>query len=202
MHIEFLVEEASAQVVLENILPKILGEGVSFDIHAYQGKPNLLSKLPSRLKGYKQWLPEDWRIVVIIDEDREDCKVLKQKLDKMAADAGLVTKTVAGSEQSFQVLNRLAIEELEAWFFGYLGAIAAAYPRMEELAEKAKYRNPDGITGGTWEALERELQKKGYHAGGLEKYRAAQEISQHMNPERNRSKSFQLFRDSLSKMIT
>ena len=36
-----------------------------------------------------------------------------------------------------------------------------------------------------------------YHPGGLEKIRAAQEISEHMDPDRNRSHSFQLFRDVL-----
>ena len=36
-----------------------------------------------------------------------------------------------------------------------------------------------------------------YHPGGLEKIRAAREISNHMDPDRNRSRSFQVFRDAL-----
>ena len=73
MHIIFLVEEPSAEAALQNILPSILKGGATFEIHAYQGKMDLLQKHPSRLKGYSRWLPEDRRIVVLIDEDRQDC---------------------------------------------------------------------------------------------------------------------------------
>ncbi len=56
MHLEFLVEEASAEAALNNIIPKILGEDISFLIHPYQGKDDLLDKLPKRLRGYKKWI--------------------------------------------------------------------------------------------------------------------------------------------------
>ncbi len=198
MHIEFLVEEPSAEAALRNLVPKILGQDVSFAIHPHQGKPDLLTKLPGRLKGYKNWLPEDWRIVVLIDADNDDCKKLKAELEKKAARAGLVTKSGARTGARFQILNRLAIEEIEAWFFGDVEAILAAYPRVSlNLAQKASYRNPDAIAGGTWEALERELQNVGYHPGGLIKISAARNISAQMKPERNRSKSFQVFKQGL-----
>jgi hypothetical protein len=86
------------------------------------------------------------------------------------------------------------VEELEAWFFGDVEAICQAYPKVSaNLANQQPYRDPDAIKGGTWEALERVLQKAGYHPGGLEKYKASSEISQYMNPKSNRSKSFQVF---------
>ncbi|MGD0827532.1 MAG: DUF4276 family protein [Desulfobaccales bacterium] len=54
-----------------------------------------------------------------------------------------------------QVLNRIAIEELESWFFGDGIALKTAYPGIPEtLDKKSKYRNPDAIER-TWEALER-----------------------------------------------
>jgi hypothetical protein len=84
LHIEVLVEELSMKEALQNLLPKILGETNSFDIYPYQGKRDLISKLPQRLKGYKSWLPDDYRIVVLVDEDREDCKALKKKLEEIA----------------------------------------------------------------------------------------------------------------------
>jgi hypothetical protein len=59
MHIEFLVEEPSAEVALLNILPKVFEPTTSFAIHPYQGKQDLLRKLPSRFRGYKAWLPRD-----------------------------------------------------------------------------------------------------------------------------------------------
>ncbi|NEP00260.1 MAG: DUF4276 family protein [Symploca sp. SIO2E9] len=202
MHIEFLVEELSAEVALVNLVPKILPQEVTFKIHSFQGKKNLLKKLPKRLQGYKQWLPLDWRIVILIDEDRQDCLELKSKLDKISSEAGLITKSAALINSQFQVLNRLAIEELEAWFFGDVEAIIAAYPKVpSNLAQHRKYRNPDGIKGGTGEALEKLLKQKGYHRGGLEKIKAAREISVNMDPQRNRSKSFQVFRDGLLSMV-
>jgi hypothetical protein len=202
MHVEFLVEELSLKVALDNLLLKILPEDeeITFVIHDFQGKKNLLKKLPQRLKGYRQWLPDDNRIVVLIDEDRQDCMVLKKQLETIAKNAGFVTKTAARSEQKFQVLNRIVIEELEAWFFGDIEAICAAYPKVSSnLGTKAKYRNPDAITGGTWEALEREL--RGYYPGGLNKLMVARDISQYMEPNRNCSKSFKVFVDGLLQLM-
>ena len=198
MRIEFLVEEPSAEAALSNILPKVFEPTTSFAIHPYQGKQDLLKKLPSRLRGYKAWLPRDWRIVVLIDADDEDCRRLKRRLEDIAQNSNLLTKSVTRNSSNFQVLNRLAIEELEAWFLGDIEALNAAYPRISlNLGNKAKYRDPDAITGGTWEALERELKRVGYYTGGLSKISAAREISLHMVPERNRSHSFQVFRRGL-----
>ena len=66
MHIEFLVEELSATEALGNLVPKILGTGVTFNIHPFQGKRDLLDKLYFRLKGYKAVIQTDWRIVVLL----------------------------------------------------------------------------------------------------------------------------------------
>jgi len=109
LHIEFLVEEPSAEAALQNLLPKILGNVATFNIHPHQGKPDLLRKLPALLKGYRYWLPEDWRIVILVDTDNDDCLELKAQLEQIARDAGLVTKSVVPSGQQFQVLNRLAM---------------------------------------------------------------------------------------------
>jgi len=202
LHLEFLVEEASLEAALTQLLPKILPSNITFNIHPYGGKPDLLAKVPNRLKGYQAWLPPDWKIVVLIDEDREDCLKLKKQLEDMAISAGLITKSSCQKDKSFQVLNRIVVEELEAWFFGDVEAICQAYPKVSpNLAKQKRYRDPDGIKGGTWEALERVLQNAGYHAGGLEKYKASSEISKYMNPESNRSKSFQVFYQGLLESI-
>jgi len=200
MHVEFLVEERSAEEALKSLVPGILGPDVTFAIHAYQGKQDLLGKLPNRLKAYRSWLPRDWRIAVLVDGDDEDCRQLKATLDGAARTARLRIRSAPGS--SFQVLNRLAIEELEAWFFGDIDALHAAYPRIDlNLGKKAKYRDPDAIKGGTWEALERELSRLGYHGEGLPKIAAARAISAHMVPKRNRPRSFRTFREGLLELV-
>ena len=48
MHIEFLLEEASAEIVLNEIVPKILGNTLTFNIHDFGGKQKLLKQLPDR----------------------------------------------------------------------------------------------------------------------------------------------------------
>ena len=110
-----------------------------------------------------------------------------------------MTKSGARGRGKFEVINRLAIEELEAWFFGDPEALVQAYPRVPAtIGRKAQYRNPDAIAGGTWEALERVLQKAGYFPGGMSKVETARNISKYMDPLRNSSKSFQVFRDAVT----
>lgn len=202
MHFEFLVEELSAKESLRQILPKMLPQTVTYQIHDFRGKSDLLNKLPNRLKGYKNWIPDDYKIIILVDRDNDKCEDLKDKLEKIGIEAGFITKTISEDKKTFKVLNRIAIEELEAWFFGDVKAIVSAYSRVSSnLGQQAKYRNPDEITGGTWEALEKVLQKAGYHQGGLEKVKAAREISQYMTPENNCSPSFLLFYKSILEII-
>lgn len=198
MHIEFLVEEPSTEAALTNLIPGILGKHHTFKIHPFQGKHDLLKSLPDRLRAYKEWIPEDWRIIVLVDEDREDCLRLKSLLETAAKGVGLETKTSCKGKGTFQVLNRLAVEELEAWFFGDIEALRAIYPRIPPtLGQKARYRDPDRIRGGTWEALERELKKAGYYSAGMPKIEVSRNISRYMNTTRNRSHSFKVFIDGI-----
>jgi hypothetical protein len=197
MHLELLVEEASAEAALINLIPKIVPD-VEFAIHPHAGKLDLLDKLPGRLRGYRSWMPTDWRIIVLIDEDRANCGELKGRMEEQARTARLWTHSTAPADQTFFVINRLAVEELEAWFFGDVPALATAYPGVSpSLGKQARYRDPDFIAGGTWEALERVLQRAGYYPGGLPKIETAANISLYMDPDRNRSRSFQAFRDAL-----
>ena len=132
MHVECLVEEPSAEAALRNLVPKMVGLDVTFDVLPFQGKADLLRKLPARLKGYSKWLPDDWLIVVLLDVDDDNCEKLKQRLETVAQSAGLLTKSMAGPVSHFHVLNRLAVEELEAWFFGDVEALCSAYPRLRD----------------------------------------------------------------------
>jgi len=192
MHIEFLVEEESAEAFLQGLLPRGLRDDASFHIHAFQGKPDLLQHLPARLRGYRSWLPSDWRIVVLVDEDRQDCQTVKAGLEQVAAEANLVTKTAAGKDRRFSVLNRIAVEEIEAWYFGDLEALTKAYPGVPAtLDRREKYRDPDAIPGGTWETLQRVLQRAGYYSAGLPKVELARTLGPLLEPQRNRSRSFQ-----------
>lgn len=199
-HVVVLVEEPSMEAALRIMLPKILGDR-SFEIHPYQCKNDLLKRLPERLLGYAKWIPQNWGIVVVVDRDDDDCKMLKARLERIAAEACLPTRSVAGG-RPYSLVNRIAIEELEAWYFGDWEAVLAAYPRVpSDVPTKAPFRDPDAIKGGTWEAFERILQRAKYFKGGLRKIEAARAVSEHWEPARNTSASFQAFRDVLQEMV-
>ena len=148
-----------------------------------------------RLRGYRRWLPADWHLVVLVDRDADDCMELKERLESIAREAGLATRTNAKGSL-WQVANRVVVEELEAWYFGDWEAVRAAYPRLPATVDqKSPYRIPDAIRGGTWEAFERIMQRHGYFNTGLRKVEAARSVGKYVAAERNRSNSFARFRD-------
>lgn len=199
-HVEVLVEEPSAEAALGLLLPRILGT-VSFRVLPHQCKDELMRRLEDRLRGYQSWLPETWRIVIIVDLDDEDCVALKRRLESMAARCGLATKSKPRGNR-YSVVNRIAIEELEAWFFGDWEAVRNAYPRVNaSVPARARYRNPDAIRGGTWEGFERVLRDAGYYRTGLRKIEAARAVAEHMDPMRNKSPSFRALRTALAEMV-
>lgn len=185
------------EAFLRELLPRILGSQIDFQIHPSLSKNDLLKKLPERLKGYSKWLPDEWRVVVIVDRDDDECVRLKRRLEEMASRARLRTRSSThGSE--WQLVNRIAVEELEAWYFGDWEAVRMAYPRVPEtLPNRSGFRDPDAIRGGTWERLEKVLKEAGYFSTGLRKIELARELGGLVDPNRNRSQSFNLFRDAL-----
>jgi hypothetical protein len=200
-HIEVLVEEPSMEVALRTLMPKLVGR-TSFEVYSYQGKEDLLTCLPQRLKAYAQWIPATWRILVIVDRDDDDCMKLKAKLETSAREAKLKTRSAAG-RKPYVVVNRIVIEELEAWYFGDWDAVRKSYPRVDlNIPKKSSYRNPDAIAGGTWQALERIFKQVGYFTQGLPKVEVARSVAAHMSPERNTSRSFQVLRDALTDMTS
>lgn len=186
-------------VVPTALLPRLLG-AITWDIHEHGSKRDLLDRLPARLRGYRAWLPADWRILVVVDRDEQNCHDLKHQLEAVASRAGFVTRSTRRTPD-FQIVNRLAIEELEAWYFGDWQAVRTAYPRVPAtIPSQAGYREPDAIAGGTWEAFEHVLQAAGYfRTGGLRKIEAARAVAQHM-PARNTSPSFRALRQALVEM--
>ncbi|MDF5949858.1 DUF4276 family protein [Pseudomonas aeruginosa] len=131
-----LVEEYSMEVALDSILPKVIGD-VEFQIVRFQCKDDLLKQLPKILKGYSAWMPDNWRIVVLVDRDDDDCIRLKQHLENVSAQAGLVSKTAAPQNGTFKVVNRIAIEELEAWFLVIGMQLERLTPRCEAMFPKS-----------------------------------------------------------------
>ncbi len=183
------------EAALRVLLPKIRPE-IEFDIHAFQGVNDMLTKLPNRLRGYAGWIPKEYRLVIVRDEDRKPCAKLKADIANMIVKAGLKPKI--GKASGFNVLTRIAVEELEAWLLGDVPALCATYEGVaKNIGNRRGFRDVDEIDGGTWEALERVLQKAGHFLNGLPKIQVAREVAANMDPSKNTSKSFQVFRDGL-----
>lgn len=197
-HVVFLLEEPSLEAALTTLLPKLLADGISFEVHQFGGKQRMLKALPQRLAALANYLEPSHRVVVVIDRDDDDCRELKRSLNAVGKKARLVTK---GASPNWQLAVRIAVEELEAWFFGDWQAVQAAYPRVPaNIPQKAAFRVPDAIKGGTCEALERILSDVGYFPGGLGKIELARSVAAHMNPSRNTSASFRALRSLLQSL--
>ncbi|NTU53471.1 MAG: DUF4276 family protein [Chlorobiaceae bacterium] len=83
----------------------------------------------------------------------------------------------------FQVVNRIAIEELEAWFIGDTEALKVAFSGLRGEVFPKSFNNPDN--SGTWEHLHRFLKSKGIYKCSYPKIEAARKIAPYMDLSMN-----------------
>jgi hypothetical protein len=218
MHFEVLVEDASGKIALDNLMGKIFGSNGqthSWRILPYKGigripkdfrknrtdpsKRLLLDNLPRLLKGYGRAYQNDTQvaIIVVVDLDDQNCKAFKRELLNIRDQCNPAPNT----------LFRIAIEELESWFMGDPQAIKSAYPRADSRVIDSYTQ--DSICG-TWEKLadaiftggSSSLRRLGWPNIGQIKCEWAEKITPRMDIQKNRSKSFQVFRDGLTRLAS
>ncbi len=167
----FLLEERSAEALLNTLLPQILPRNISFRCIPHEGKQDLEKSIPIKLKNWH--VPDTW-FVVIRDKDQSDCLCLKARLKKLCEDSGRP-----------ETLIRISVHELESWFLGDLRAVGEAFclPNLARKQSRRKFRNPDALANAQ-EELKRMV--KGY-----QKVAGARAIAPHLNLESNTSVSFQ-----------
>ncbi len=212
MHIEILVEDSSGATLLEVLLPQLLGvqgDSNTWRVHAYKGigkipqgigkkvdpaKRILLDQLPKLLRGYGK-TPGIDAVVVVLDTDKRDCVAFLAELKAVLDDKTVVPDT----------MFRLAIEEVEAWYFGDREALLAAYPRVRQDVMRSYVQ--DSVCD-TWELLadavypggSSAIKKAGWPLPGQVKHEWAKKIAPLMEPDRNVSPSFCKFRDGLRQL--
>jgi hypothetical protein len=123
------------------------------------------------------------RIVVLRDNDGGDCRTLK---------AALVDLCQRGGRDD--TLVRIACQELEAWYFGDLDALADEFAdeTLRTLGAKARFRDPDAIVQPA-RALEELIPP-------FQKVSGARRMGARLKRETNRSRSFQAFINGIEKL--
>jgi hypothetical protein len=199
VHFEILTEDQSSKIAMDILIPKLLGNDVTYRIHPYKGigrlprdlhttddpsKRQLLNQLPRLLRGYGN-TPDSGTIVVICDLDDRDKQSFLTELQQV----------LDACDPKPKALFCLAIEEFEAWYLGDYNAIRAAYPKAKDAVLR-NYKNASIC--GTWECLadavynggRKALKKRGWRSVGEEKSMWAKMITPHMDVENNQSPSF------------
>jgi len=175
----FLLEEQSMKTLLEGLLPRCF-PGLDFLCISHEGKQDLEKSIPRKLRA---WREPGVRFVVVHDNDGGDCMELKRRLMKLCADAGRE-----------DTLIRIAMQELEAWYFGDANALAKAFEdeHLGTVGSKRKYRDPDSIVKPS-----AELAKL---APAFQKVSGARKMAKHLDWEKNTAQSFQVFMSGLRKL--
>jgi hypothetical protein len=82
----FMLEEKSAKVLLEGLLPKLLPTEIAPRYIVFEGKQDLEKQLVRKIRGY---INPHARFIVIRDQDSNpDCKAVKVKLSDLCRQAG------------------------------------------------------------------------------------------------------------------
>ena len=193
------------EAFLLDLLPRLLPVDLPRRVIDHGSKWQLLKRLPERLAGYGR-IPAANRplVLVLVDRDDDDCLALKQKLELAGQNAGLASKARVAPGATLDLVNRIVVEELEAWYFGDLDAVAAGWPGIApSLSSRSRFRDPDAITGGTHEAFLAVLQQAGHLKGvtRLPKIDTARRMASLVDPNRNRSCSFNQFLSGLHALV-
>jgi hypothetical protein len=135
-------------------------------------------------------------VVVVVDTDTRDWRAFLAELLAVANEC---------EPRPNNIMFRLAIEEMEAWYFGDRAAIQAAYPQARQ--DILNRYHQDSVCG-TWEMLadavypggSRAIKKRGFPASGDAKHEWAQKITPHMDVEANSSPSFLKFVEGMRRL--
>lgn len=204
MHIQFLIEDKSSEVLINELMLKLSRENsqITYNCKSFRGiggftKKNtvketrtgkLLNDLATYLRGFNKSLQGfPAAVFIILDNDDNDTKAFQTQLETVA------TNNMIMIDHVFCI----AVEEVEAWLLGDSTALLTAYPKANSQALRAYVQ--DSICG-TWETLAEVVYPGGlrrlrndcptYGEVGKKKAEWAKNIGIHMNLDLNQSTSF------------
>lgn len=169
----FLLEERSARAMLESLLPRLLGDQVTFRLIPFEGKQDLEKQLTRKIRAYQN---PDARFIVLRDLDSSpDCTSVKTNLISLCNASG----------KGGQCLVRLACKELEAFYLADLASveIALGINGIARQQQSRKFRNPDSLGNPSQEL--KTLTRNIY-----EKVASSRMIGKYLRLDNDRSPSF------------
>ena len=188
--LEFLVEEPSIAEVLKIILPKILPQGwilnENFFVRHHQGKTDLKYSIPQKFKTFSK-LPFNTGIIVVQDQDANDCRQLKKELSDLCSQNNL-------KPCPYRV--RIVCHELESWYFGDAAALESVFPhrfKAKNYKNKDLCKHPDNVI-----TPKRRLKRI---VGDYPQIETAKKIAAQMNVNNNKSDSFNQFKNGILVLI-
>lgn len=129
------LEERSARLMLDAVLDRLLPSDWQRQYIVFEGKKDLLNRIAGRVRG---WGIPNTSVLVLCDQDAQDCKALKTVLSRCIADTG----------RKLPLKIRIACHELENFYLGDLAAVESGLRMagLSRLASKNPYRKPDEMT--------------------------------------------------------
>lgn len=187
-YLHIFVEEPSAKIVLDIIIPKMIPDNTFFQVHSHQGKQDLEHAIKTTVPSISK-IPGA-RILVVRDQDSGDCKKVKKQLLRLI-----------GKRVESPTLVRIVCRELEAWFLGDLQAVSEAYPRVKAKANinKADFRDVDNIQHANKFLLAIIPEYKNRES--LPKLEVAESITPYLDLKNNSSASFNHFVSGVEKLF-
>jgi len=180
----FLLEEPSAKIMLEGVLPRVLPPEVDVHYIVFEGKQDLHKRMVMRMQ---YWQKPNSRFIVLRDQDSADCHQVRQELAQLCTQAGKP-----------DALVRIACHELESFYLGDLSAVerGLGMKGLARLQNRHKYRVPDSLANASEEL--RKLTQLVY-----QKVAGSRAISPYLYVDgSNRSHSFNVLIDGIRRLIT
>jgi hypothetical protein len=176
-----LLEEPSAQAMLEGVLPRLLQDKAAVQYIVFEGKQDMEKQIARKLRN---WRKPDSVFLVMRDQDASDCADVKKKLKNLCQEAGKP-----------EALVRIACRELESFYFGDLSAVAGVLhtSTLKLRQGKAQYRDPDNIV-----CPSKELSK--LTDGKYQKIGGSREIGKVLSLDENSSHSFNVLLSGIKRI--
>lgn len=181
----FLLEERSAQAMLEGLVPRINSENVSVRYIVFEGKQDLEKQLTKRIKNYQN---PDARFLVMRDQDSQpDCTALKAHLLNLVRATGKCDTTIV----------RIACKELETFYLADLSAVerGLGIKKLSQKQGQAKFRAPDSLGSPASEL-------RSITNGTYQKVSGSRAIGPHLDIENSRSPSFKNLVRGIRRLLT